>query len=228
MNNNLIKRIITSIILTFIVCFSLYYSTTSWKIFIILISFICLYEFYNLIKRIILNKIFIPFIIILITLYLYFFYYLLVKIKIEYGEEAILILLTTCIFSDIGGYIVGKLIGGRKLISISPNKTISGAFGSVIFSLIGTTFFILLLKKINISTIKIEFSFVFYLWLLLMSLYCQIGDIFVSYLKRKAKVKDSGNILPGHGGILDRVDGIIFAIPLGVFTYYVLILSPIV
>ena len=135
MNNNLIKRIITSIILTFIVCFSLYYSTTSWKIFIILISFICLYEFYNLIKRIILNKIFIPFIIILITLYLYFFYYLLVKIKIEYGEEAILILLTTCIFSDIGGYIVGKLIGGRKLISISPNKTISGAFGSVIFML---------------------------------------------------------------------------------------------
>ena len=56
-----------------------------------------------------------------------------------------------------------------------------------------------------------------------MSIYCQIGDIFVSYLKRKAKVKDSGNILPGHGGILDRVDGIIFAIPLGVFTYYVLI-----
>ena len=226
MNNNLIKRIITSIILTFIVCLSLYYSTTSWKIFIILISFICLYEFYNLIKRIILNKIFIPFIIILITLYLYFFYYLLVKIKIEYGEEAILILLTTCIFSDIGGYIVGKLIGGRKLISISPNKTISGAFGSVIFSLIGTTFFIIFIKKINMNTIQIEFSFVFYLWILLMSIFCQIGDIFVSYLKRKANVKDSGNILPGHGGILDRVDGIIFAIPLGVFTYYVLIYSP--
>ena len=226
MNNNLIKRIITSIILTFIVCLSLYYSTTSWKIFIILISFICLYEFYNLIKRIILNKIFIPFIIILITLYLYFFYYLLVKIKIEYGEEAILILLTTCIFSDIGGYIVGKLIGGRKLISISPNKTISGAFGSVIFSLIGTTFFIIFIKKINMNTIQIEFSFVFYLWILLMSIFCQIGDIFVSYLKRKANVKDSGNILPGHGGILDRVDGIIFAIPLGVFTYYVLMYSP--
>ena len=226
MNNNLIKRIITSIILTFIVCLSLYYSSISWKIFIILISFICLYEFYNLIKRIILNKIFIPFIIILITLYLYFFYYLLVKIKIEYGEEAILILLTTCIFSDIGGYIVGKLIGGRKLISISPNKTISGAFGSVIFSLIGTTFFIIFIKKINMNTIQIEFSFVFYLWILLMSIFCQIGDIFVSYLKRKANVKDSGNILPGHGGILDRVDGIIFALPLGVFTYYVLMYSP--
>ena len=76
------------------------------------------------------------------------------------------------------------------------------------------------------NTIQIEFSFVFYLWILLMSIFCQIGDIFVSYLKRKANVKDSGNILPGHGGILDRVDGIIFAIPLGVFTYYVLMYSP--
>ena len=206
----------------------MYYNTYSWKILIIFISFICLYEFYILINKIISNKIFTLVIIFLITSYLYFFYYLVVKIKIEYGEEAILILLITCIFSDIGGYTFGKLIGGRKLTSISPNKTVSGAYGSAIFTLIGTTFFILLLKKINISTIKIEFSFVFYLWLLLMSLYCQIGDIFVSYLKRKAKVKDSGNILPGHGGILDRVDGIIFAIPLGVFTYYVLILSPIV
>ena len=223
MNNNLFTRIITSMILIFIVSFSLYYNNISWKILIIFISFICLYEFYILINKIISNKIFTLVITCIITLYLYFFYYLVVKIKIEYGEEAILILLITCIFSDIGGYTVGKLIGGRKLISISPNKTVSGAYGSVIFTLIGTTFFILLLKKINISTIKIEFSFVFYLWLLLMSIYCQIGDIFVSYLKRKAKVKDSGNILPGHGGILDRVDGIIFAIPLGVYTYYVLI-----
>ena len=223
MNNNLFTRIITSMILIFIVSFSLYYNNIFWKILIIFISFIFLYEFYILINKIISNKIFTLVITCIITLYLYFFYYLVVKIKIEYGEEAILILLITCIFSDIGGYTVGKLIGGRKLISISPNKTVSGAYGSVIFTLIGTTFFILLLKKINISTIKIEFSFVFYLWLLLMSIYCQIGDIFVSYLKRKAKVKDSGNILPGHGGILDRVDGIIFAIPLGVYTYYVLI-----
>ena len=101
------------------------------------------YEFYILINKIISNKIFTLVITCIITLYLYFFYYLVVKIKIEYGEEAILILLITCIFSDIGGYTFGKLIGGRKLTKISPNKTVSGAYGSVIFTLIGTTFFIL-------------------------------------------------------------------------------------
>ena len=225
MINNLFKRILTSIALITIFSFGLYFNDISWKVLVIFVSILCFYEFYNLINKINLGKIFKQIIIFLIGVYLYFFYFLVVRIKIEFSEEVILILLVSCIFSDMGGYIVGKLIGGRKLISISPNKTISGAVGSIIFTIVGTSSFLILFDNIDKELVVIEFSFLIYLWMVLMSLYCQIGDLFVSYLKRKAKVKDSGNILPGHGGILDRVDGIIFAIPFGFFTYYILIFN---
>ena len=108
--------------------------------------------------------------------------------------------------SDVGGYIIGNIFGGKKLTKISPNKTISGAIGSFIFSLIPLIliFFIYDLKNL------------FYLtaFTLFLSLISQLGDLFISYFKRKAKVKDTGNILPGHGGILDRIDGIIFTVPI--------------
>ncbi len=220
---NFLKRIITSIILIIILGIGLYYNDTSWKILVIIFSFLCLYEFYKLIYKNYTNKIFTTIIFFLIALYLYFFHLLLIKTKIDFGEETILILLIACTSSDIGGYVVGKLVGGPKLTNISPNKTISGAIGSIIFTIIGTSLFIMFLKKIDKDSIAIEFSFVIFIWMIMMSVYCQLGDLFVSYLKRKAKVKDTGNILPGHGGILDRVDGIIFAIPFGVFTYFILI-----
>ena len=225
MLSNFLKRTITSITLITVLGFCLYYNDISWKVLVIFFLCLCLYEFYNLINKINLSKIFKPLIIFLILLYLYFFYLLVIRITIEFGEEIILILLFACIFSDIGGYVVGKLIGGRKLISISPNKTISGALGSIIFTIFGTSLLIILLKKTDLGLIEIQFSFLSYLWMILMSIYCQSGDLFISYLKRKAKVKDTGNILPGHGGILDRVDGIIFAIPFGFYTYNILIFN---
>ena len=114
--------------------------------------------------------------------------------------------------SDIGGYILGKAIGGKKLTKISPNKTISGSLGSFCFSILP------LLLFYNFDPSKYSYSASNFLLCLEISLVCQLGDLLISYLKRKAKVKDTGRILPGHGGILDRVDGIIIAIPF-VFIY---------
>ena len=137
----------------------------------------------------------------------------------------ILILIISCIFSDIGGYIVGKSVGGPKLTSISPNKTISGAFGSIIFTIIGTSLFLIYLNNVEENKFELKFSVSFCIWLVVMSILCQLGDLIISYLKRRANIKDTGNILPGHGGILDRVDGIIFAIPIGILIYFFLGLS---
>ena len=113
----------------------------------------------------------------------------------------------------MGGYVIGKIIGGKKLSKISPNKTISGSIGSFIFSIIPLILFL------NFSYLDLEFNHNLVLFSLAISLISQLGDLFISYLKRKAKIKDTGKILPGHGGFLDRVDGIIFAVP---FSYFLI------
>ena len=118
-----------------------------------------------------------------------------------------LFLLSICFFSDIGGYVIGKSIGGKTLTKISPKKTISGSIGSFSFSILA------LLLFYNYDQYEYSLSINNFLFCLIISLVCQLGDLFISYLKRKAKIKDTGNILPGHGGLLDRVDGIIFAVP---------------
>ena len=220
MINNFYKRIITSLFLTLILCFGLFYNDYSWKALVIILSFLCLYEFYNLINNIYKNKIIIIILFVLVSFYFFFFSSLLIRLKIEFGEEMILILIISCIFSDIGGYIVGKSVGGPKLTSISPNKTISGAFGSIIFTIIGTSLFLIYLNNVEENKFELKFSVSFCIWLVVMSILCQLGDLIISYLKRRANIKDTGNILPGHGGILDRVDGIIFAIPIGILIYF--------
>ena len=119
-----------------------------------------------------------------------------------------LFLISICFFSDIGGYVIGKSIGGKKLTKISPKKTISGSIGSFFFSILP------LLLFYNYDQYEYSLSINNFLFCLIISLVCQLGDLFISYLKRKAKIKDTGSILPGHGGLLDRVDGIILAVPL--------------
>ena len=123
------------------------------------------------------------------------------------GPVVFLFVISICFFSDIGGYVIGRTVGGKKLTKISPNKTVSGSIGSFLFSILP------LLLFYNFDQYEYPFSIKNILFCLLISLVCQLGDLFISILKRKAKIKDTGFILPGHGGILDRVDGIIFAVP---------------
>jgi phosphatidate cytidylyltransferase len=114
------------------------------------------------------------------------------------------------ISSDVGGYLVGKRVGGVKLTKISPNKTIAGTIGSFIFSLIPLFIYNYFFVSFSISVNNLLFC-------LGISALTQLGDLFISYLKRLAKIKDSGDILPGHGGMLDRIDCIIFALPFAHF-----------
>jgi len=212
MNKELKKRIITSIILIAILINCLFISKESWLVLLGVVSIISFSEFFNLIKKIY-KKIFSRLILLTISIVvLLSFTYSAYKIKIEYGEIVMIFILLICIFSDIGGYVVGKSVGGKKLTKISPNKTISGSVGSFLFSLFPIGIYGLLSIITNKDYFKFALDDEMIVACLILSLTCQLGDLLISFYKRKAKVKDTGNILPGHGGILDRIDGIIFAV----------------
>tara|TARA_Y100000992_G_C21028130_1_gene379010 strand:- start:236 stop:610 length:375 start_codon:yes stop_codon:yes gene_type:complete len=122
-------------------------------------------------------------------------------------------LLIICASTDIGGFFFGRLIGGMKITKISPNKTYSGFLGSIILSLfLGHIYF-----EFMSDTIKLNINLFYFI--IIISLISQIGDLVISYFKRLAKIKDTGSILPGHGGILDRIDGMLLALPLGIIIY---------
>ena len=215
MKKELRKRIITSVILIAIVLNCLFISNFSWLLLLTIVSFICWLEFINLAKKIWKKKALIALPIILSFIFLSLFIYTAHGYRLEEGAIGILFVLGICIFSDIGGYIIGKSIGGKKLTKISPNKTVSGSFGSFLFSLFP-------LGILMILGLEENFSGKIILFCLFISLACQLGDLIISYFKRLAKVKDTGKILPGHGGMLDRIDGIIFAIPTLLIIKYVL------
>ena len=120
----------------------------------------------------------------------------------------LIFVISICILSDLGGYVFGKTFKGKKLTKISPNKTYSGMVGSFIMSVIFGVIY-------SYSISFIDFKTIIFLTIII-SFICQTGDLFISFLKRKAKIKDTGNILPGHGGLLDRIDGILFALPGGI------------
>jgi phosphatidate cytidylyltransferase len=122
-----------------------------------------------------------------------------------------------CISTDTGGYIFGKLLKGPKLTKLSPNKTYAGVIGSFLLSIIITILFFELTSKIH----NYNFTEETFIFVLVVSSVSQMGDIIISYFKRLFKVKDTGNIIPGHGGILDRIDGMIFAYP---FSYIIFLI----
>ena len=214
MNPELRKRIFTSLILIFLLTAMFFYSYIM-VIALITIAIIIWVEFYALISKIfkkdsIKDKVFRFLYKSISLLYLSLLVYLILSIESHYIGLKIYLLYTVlvAILSDIGGLVFGKIFKGKKLTKISPKKTVSGSIGSFVFSFSLIPFFYEKFIENDLLILS--------LITLLISLITQLGDLFISYLKRKAKVKDTSNILPGHGGFLDRVDGIIFAIPAGV------------
>jgi phosphatidate cytidylyltransferase len=220
MNSNIKKRILTSIPLIALLIGMFLYSYIM-IISLIIIAIISWIEFYALISKILKKNIlkdkFFRFICKFLSLfYLSGLVYLIFAIESEYSNLKIYLLYSVLvsILSDIGGLVCGKIFKGKKLTKISPNKTISGSIGSFIFSMLPIPFF----YKTQIDDPLLNL----FLITIFISLISQLGDLFISFLKRKAKVKDTSDLLPGHGGVLDRIDGIIFAIPLGIFLFIVI------
>ena len=229
MSNNLFKRTITSIILLAILIIINFSNQYIFILSILLLGGIVCIEANNIFSKIVgshslkhskytisakkFNYNF--FILNLIFFFYIFFIFCQYSYEIHRTESPIFFLYIICIcfFTDIGGYVFGKSIGGIKLTKISPKKTISGSIGSFVSSMIPLILFS------SFGFLDLEFNVNNILFCLLISLISQSGDLFVSYLKRKARIKDTGKLLPGHGGVLDRVDGIIFAVP---FSYFLL------
>ncbi len=197
MSKNLQKRIYTSIIL-FLLLFLMIAENHVMAFFLMLIGIFSVLEFFKIISNIFeKNKIKQFFYNIIFIIYIFSFCtYFLMLSSFLHLKILIFVVLLTCVASDIGGFIFGKIFKGPKLTKISPNKTISGAIGSLIFS------YIIIIGCIT-------------------SISCQISDLFFSFLKRKSFLKDSGNFLPGHGGILDRIDSILLGIPVGFLTFLI-------
>lgn len=208
------KRVLTSAVLIFFI-FLIFKSIYFMVLALLIFGTISILEFLNLTKKIFKRNVFnytvnFFYIFFLIIFSISFFY----LYNFQHTKLILFILLAGCVASDIGGYVFGKIFKGPKLTKISPKKTISGALGSLIFTCV------VILSLIYIETNFLNFSI--FIVSLVTSISCQFGDLFFSFLKRKAKLKDTGNLLPGHGGVLDRLDGIFFGIPFGFLTLILL------
>ena len=206
MNNELQKRLLSAIILIPLSLFILIKGSYFFNFFLLVCLIIALYEWYLMSK----NKFYnIPgFFLIILSFYSLY----VLKHDTDIDLKIIILILIICISTDVGGYTFGKLFKGRKLTKISPNKTYSGMIGSFFLSIIFSSIY---LDYYNIYIIaKAEIiSFFDFIFIIVVSSISQMGDIFVSYFKRKSKIKNTGKIIPGHGGILDRIDGMIFVFP---------------
>ncbi len=211
---NLKKRIFTSLALLLLAIFFFYFKFVIVYTLIVL-GVLSIIEFTNLMSKISKKIIFKYFSNIIFIMYIFLFSLFVFYFSSIFQLKILLFLiLFTCIASDIGGFVVGKIFKGPRLTKISPKKTKSGSLGSILFS--GVFFSIGIFYLTNTVNIKII------LVGLLTSIVCQIGDLFFSFLKRKSNVKDTGNFFPGHGGVLDRLDGILLGLPFG-FIFLILL-----
>ena len=196
MSKELVKRILSSIILLPLVFYFLTSGSFLLILFIVLCFIITFYEWNKMNK----NKFYKIFGIIFLLFSFYTFYHLSIELFL------LIYVILICISTDIGGYIFGKIFKGPKLTTISPNKTYAGMFGGYLLSLI------CLIVITNFIDYSIK-TFQLILITILLSTVSQVGDIIVSYFKRQANIKNTSNLIPGHGGLLDRIDGMIFAVP---------------
>ncbi len=210
-NKELKKRILSSLILIPITFFLVIKGSYFFITFLSIIYLISIYEWFKMCKKSLIK--------ILGIIFLSFSFYSAFLIR-EYSElHFFLFIILICIFTDIGGYVFGKVFKGPKLIKLSPNKTYSGVIGGFLFSLIAG---FLYLKFVEIRIFKFDNITKLY-FILIISFISQIGDLVISYFKRKANIKDTGNILPGHGGLLDRIDGLIFVLPIVYLKIFILL-----
>ena len=199
--NNLTKRILSSAILLPLVFFFILNGSFLSIFFIITVFFIAAYEWYLMTK----NKFYKIYGFIFLVFSFYIFY------KISSNVIEVFFVIAICVSTDIGGYLFGKIFKGPKLTKISPNKTYSGMIGAYFLSFL---FVILIVNFADFYEISLELL----VSIFMISTASQIGDLIISYFKRLSKIKNTGKIIPGHGGLLDRIDGMIFAFPI----YYVI------
>jgi len=209
------KRILSSVFIIPIALFFVLQGAVFFLFFLGILFLLTSYEWIKMIK----NNQFIKIIgIFFLVFSFYSAYQLRNYLELIVGLNAFLFIILICIFTDIGGYVFGKVFKGPKLTKISPNKTYSGLLGSFIFpvivSLIYNKYYTLTGTYFSSKLPGVNFELNFLFFILFISMISQLGDLIISFFKRKAKVKDTGNLLPGHGGLLDRIDGLIFVIPI--------------
>ncbi len=198
------KRFLTSIILIPISIFFIVKGSIFFIFFLSILFLAASYEWVKMSKKNFLLKFF-------GIVFLFFSFYTVFEIRADKNFRDFLLIITVCIFTDIGGYVFGKIFKGPKLISISPKKTYAGFFGGFLLSLIAGLIFT---NYFHVDQKIFNEDLDLYILILFISLISQLGDLIISYFKRKAKIKDTGKILPGHGGLLDRIDGMIFVFPI--------------
>ncbi len=213
MNKELFKRILSSLTLLPIVLFFIIKGAIFFNFFILVLLLISLYEWHYLSLR---KVYYLPgFIFIFFSFYAFYF------LRNESDLSYFLLILLTCIATDLGGYIFGKFLKGPKLTKISPNKTYAGMLGGFILSVILVKIYLNNLSFLSLAEIDGEIELKIIFIVLSVSFVSQAGDLTISLFKRKSKIKNTGKVIPGHGGLLDRIDGMIFAFP------YALILTKI-
>ena len=212
------KRILSSLILLPLSFFFIIKGSYLFNFFLFICFCLTIYEWHMMSKR----KIYYLFGIIFL-IFSFFLTYSLRNVSNEQSLLFFLFVIIICISTDVGGYIFGNLFKGPKLTKLSPNKTYSGMIGSYFLAIISS---LLLIKNSNLITVKTyDITLEFFVMVILISTTSQIGDLIVSFFKRLSKIKDTGNLIPGHGGLLDRIDGLLFAMPVAYIIFYLNVLK---